>query len=148
MNNFPSFYNVAYTTKSNIDVFRAGLKLLIASEGDSGLQVGIDGHGVLLAIDFRDEFLKPDGSLGGMSRGGIFCFSGREGGCWSAFRAPGDSATVNKKGKARGGVVSFVGRPIGIGVARDGGFLLAVDQPVVSNSPGITEDLFYSLLVR
>ena len=65
--------------KSDVDVFSAGMELLIVSEGDCGLRVGMEGHWPLGFVYFGDKFSKPHGLLGSMSGSNILSFGGREG---------------------------------------------------------------------
>ena len=121
--------------KTNIDMFGTGVELLVASKSDGGLRIGKEGHGILFAVDFRDKSSKPDSFFGGVRCGNIFSFGGREGDDWLAFGTPGYGATVDKEGEARDGVAVFICHSIGVGVARDGVFLFAVntgDKPQFS----------------
>ena len=43
----PSFYDVTNEVEANVDVFRSSMELLVASESDCGLRIGVEEHGTL-----------------------------------------------------------------------------------------------------
>ena len=72
----PGFYDVTDKMEVNVDVLRLCVELLVASESDCGLGIGVKGHWALGLVDFRNKFSKPDGFFGSMSGGDVLGFSG------------------------------------------------------------------------
>ena len=81
----------------DVDVLCAGVKLLVASEGNCRLRIGVEGHRFLRLVDLGDKLAKPDGFLRCMGSGNVLGFSGGESHNGLSLGTPGDSTSVDEE---------------------------------------------------